>query len=305
MQPDKTGLMSRRTLVRLSLGVLAAGAMPLAKAGPAAQRVITLFQGATDTAVALGIRPAGVVDSWSEKPMYRYLRPALAGVPHVGLETQPSLEDIALLTPDLIVASRFRHERIAGLLEQLCPVVMLDEVFEFRHTLRVMGAATARSGEAQALQARWDARISAMRERLAAKFGARWPLSVSVLDIREDQVRSYLPDSFAGSVLAELGFVWNRQSRDATGVSIKLRSRESLPVADADVFFVFGRADSPAVQRHYQAITHHPLWQRMAAPQAGQVWWVDGVAWIFSGGILGANRVLDDIERTLLQDAAA
>ena len=161
MQPDKTGLMSRRTLMRLSLGVLAAGAMPLAKAGPAAQRVITLFQGATDTAVALGIRPAGVVDSWSEKPMYRYLRPALAGVPHVGLETQPSLEDIALLTPDLIVASRFRHERIAGLLEQLCPVVMLDEVFEFRHTLRVMGDATARSGEAQALQARWDARISA------------------------------------------------------------------------------------------------------------------------------------------------
>ncbi|SHM46896.1 iron complex transport system substrate-binding protein [Pseudomonas punonensis] len=291
--------------MRLSLAVIAAGAVPLVKAGPAPQRIITLFQGATDTAVALGIRPAGVVDSWSEKPMYRYLRPALAGVPHVGLETQPSLEDIALLTPDLIVASRFRHERVKGLLEQLCPVVMLDEVFEFRHTLRVMGAATARDVEAQALQARWDARISAVRTRLATKFGARWPLSVSVLDVREDHVRSYLPDSFAGSVLAELGFVWNRQSRDATGVSIKLRSRESLPVADADVFFVFGRADSPAVQRNYQAITHHPLWQRMAAPKAGQVWWVDGVAWIFSGGILGANRILDDIERTLLQDAAA
>ncbi|OLU29399.1 achromobactin-binding protein [Pseudomonas sp. PA15(2017)] len=303
MQPS--GSLSRRTLMRLSLGVIAAGAMPLAKAGPAPQRIITLFQGATDTAVALGIRPAGVVDSWSEKPMYRYLRPALAGVPHVGLETQPSLEDIALLTPDLIVASRFRHERVKGLLEQLCPVVMLDEVFEFRHTLRVMGAATARDGEAQALQDRWDARISGLRARLATKFGARWPLSVSVLDVREDHVRSYLPDSFAGSVLAELGFVWNRQSRDATGVSIKLRSRESLPVADADVFFVFGRADSPAVQRHYQAIIHHPLWQRMSAPKAGQVWWVDGVAWIFSGGILGANRVLDDIERTLLQDAAA
>lgn len=305
MQPEKTGLMSRRTLMRLSLGVLAAGAMPLANAGPAPQRVITLFQGATDTAVALGIRPAGVVDSWSEKPMYRYLRSALAGVPHVGLETQPSLEDIALLSPDLIVASRFRHERIAGLLEQLCPVVMLDEVFEFRHTLRMMGAATARNGEARALQARWDARVSAMRERLATKFGTRWPLSVSVLDVREDHLRSYLPDSFAGSVLAELGFVWNHQSRDASGVSIKLRSRESLPVADADVFFVFGRADSPAVQRHYQAITHHPLWQRMAAPQAGQVWWVDGVAWIFSGGILGATRILDDIERSLLADAAA
>ncbi|TBV13664.1 achromobactin-binding protein, partial [Phytopseudomonas dryadis] len=26
-------------------------------------------------------------------------------------------------------------------------------------------------------------------------------------------------------------------------------------------------------------------------------------AWIFSGGILGANRMLDDIERTILRDA--
>ncbi|UCJ15451.1 iron-siderophore ABC transporter substrate-binding protein [Pseudomonas sp. MM211] len=287
--------------MRLSLGALAAGAIPLAKAGPAPQRIITLFQGATDTAVALGIRPAGVVDSWSEKPMYRYLRPALSGVPHVGLETQPSLEDIALLAPDLIVASRFRHERIQGLLEQLCPVVMLDEVFEFQKTLRVMGVATARRVEADALQASWDARVAALGARLQANFGERWPLSVSVLDVREDHLRSYLPDSFAGSVLGQLGFVWNEQGRNAKGVSIKLSSRESLPVVDADVFFVFGRADSPGVQRHYQSLTAHPLWQRMAAPQAGRVWWVDGVAWIFSGGILGANRMLDDIERTILQ----
>lgn len=302
MKPEGHTALSRREVIRLSVGLLAGSALlPCAAASAQPQRIITLFQGATDTAVALGIRPAGVVDSWSEKPMYRYLRPALAGVPHVGLETQPSLEDIALLAPDLIVASRFRHERIQGLLEQLCPVVMLDEVFEFQKTLRVMGVATARRVEADALQASWDARIAMLRARLQRHFGERWPLSVSVLDVREDHLRSYLPDSFAGSVLGQLGFVWNEQGRSAHGVSIKLSSRESLPVVDADVFFVFGRADSPGVQRHYQSLTAHPLWQRMAAPQAGRVWWVDGVAWIFSGGILGANRMLDDIERTIVQ----
>ncbi len=91
---------SRRTLLRLSLGVLALRFTPsawaLADAAPL--RVITLFQGATDSAVALGITPCGIVDSWSEKPTYRYLRSALEPVPHVGLETQPSLEDIALLS---------------------------------------------------------------------------------------------------------------------------------------------------------------------------------------------------------------
>ncbi|MFH7489697.1 iron-siderophore ABC transporter substrate-binding protein, partial [Pseudomonas syringae pv. tagetis] len=76
------------TVLRLSLGLLA---LPgIAWAAP--PREVTLFQGASDSAVALGITPCGVVDSWSEMPMYRYLRPALAAVPNVGLETQPSLE---------------------------------------------------------------------------------------------------------------------------------------------------------------------------------------------------------------------
>lgn len=45
-----------------------------------------------------------VVDSWVEKPMYKYLRDDLEGVQHVGLETQPNLEEISKLNPDLIVA---------------------------------------------------------------------------------------------------------------------------------------------------------------------------------------------------------
>ena len=134
---------SRRTLLRLSLGALALrfSAPAWSETGPAPLRVVTLFQGATDCAVMLGVTPCGVVDSWSEKPTYRYLRAALGAVPHVGLETQPSLEDIALLKPDLIVASRFRHERIAPLLKQIAPVLMLEEVFEFKKTLALMGAA--------------------------------------------------------------------------------------------------------------------------------------------------------------------
>ncbi|WP_082890444.1 ABC transporter substrate-binding protein [Halotalea alkalilenta] len=297
MSADRAHSYSRRETFRLAMGLLAWRLLaPTAQAAPP-MRVVTLFQGATDTAVALGVTPCGVVDSWSEKPMYRYLRAALAEVPHVGLETQPSLEDIALLEPDLIVASRFRHERIAVLLEQLCPVLMLDEVFEFEQTLLRMGAALHRRQLAMDIQARWRQRLVQLRERLERRFADDWPLTVSVLDIREDHVRSYLPGSFSGSVLDQLGFAWSVASRSVGGVSIKLTSRESLPVVDADIFFVFLRADTPSMQRSYQALLGHPLWQRLRAPQRGRVWQVDGVAWSLSGGILGANLMLDDIER--------
>jgi len=237
--------------------------------------------------------------------MYRYLRPALAAVPHVGLETQPSLEDIVLLKPDLIVASRFRHQRIAPLLEQISTVLMLEEVFEFKRTLAMMGAALQRQQLAIELLGQWQQRVAALRGQLQAKFTGRWPITVSVLDIREDHIRSYLPASFAGSVLSELGFAWTPAARQATGVSLKLSSKESLPVVDADLFFVFQRADSTAAQHTYDKLVENPFWQQLRAVRDGQVWRVDAVAWSLSGGILGANRMLDEIARVALADSAS
>ncbi|WP_122223241.1 ABC transporter substrate-binding protein [Pseudomonas syringae group genomosp. 3] len=306
MTPDRTLHPSRRTVLRLSLGLLALpGIVRAASLRSEPLRIVTLFQGASDSAVALEVTPCGVVDSWSEKPMYRYLRPALAAVPHVGLETQPSLEDIVLLKPDLIVASRFRHQRIAPLLEQICPVLMLEEVFEFKSTLAMMGAAMNRQQQAIELLGQWQRRVTALRGQLQAKFVGRWPITVSVLDIREDHIRSYLPASFAGSVLSELGFAWTPAAREATGVSLKLSSKESLPVVDADLFFIFQRADSKAAQQNYDKLIQHPFWQQLRAPQDKQVFRVDAVAWSLSGGILGANRMLDEITRVAMADNAS
>ncbi len=151
-------------MLRLSLGLLALPTLAWADG----LRLVTLFQGASDCAVALGLTPVGVVDSPTEKPTFRYLRPALAGVAHVGLETQPSLEDIVLLRPDVIVASRFRHQRIAPLLERMGRVLMLEEVFEFKRTLALMGAALNRQQQASDLLGQWQQRVAHLREQLQA-----------------------------------------------------------------------------------------------------------------------------------------
>lgn len=51
------------------------------------------------------------------------------------------------------------------------------------------------------------------------------------------------------------------------------------------------------MQRNYESLIRHPLWQQLRAPQRRQVWVVNGVTWSLSGGILGANMMLDDIAR--------
>jgi iron complex transport system substrate-binding protein len=153
-------LTRRRILQSLLLGVVSP---TLFARQPAMPRAVSLFQGATDSMVALGVTPAGIVESWTEKPVYRYLRPQLSGVPQLGLETQPALEKIVLLKPDIIFASRFRHQDIAPLMRKIAPVALLDDVFEFRKTLRVVAEKLAMKSAAGQLLERWDARVASLR----------------------------------------------------------------------------------------------------------------------------------------------
>ena len=297
MPPLFNPCMNRRRLLQSALLLSAFPALAEQKAAP---RVVALFQGATDSLVALGVRPCGIVESWAEKPVYRYLRHALDGVPLVGLETQPSLEKIVLLKPDVIVASRFRHQQIAPLMEKIAPVVMLEDIFEFKLTLAKLAEKLQMQSAAAAILHHWQTRSERIRETLRQRFGQQWPPQVSVIEVRPDHIRSYVAGSFPGGVMSELGFTWNESARQTTSPSLRFSNMESLPVLDADLFFILLRAQSPAIERQYQTLRHHPLWQQLRAVKQGQVWQVDSVPWSLSGGILGASLMLGDIERHLL-----
>lgn len=261
----------------------------------ASPRIVTLYQGATDSAVALGLTPIGVVDSWLEKPMYRYLRDALASVKHVGLETQPNLEKIAWLDPDLVIASDFRHARIASLLEAIAPTVSAPTVFNFKTTLTMVADATGREAQANKLLQQWDDRVANFRQKISAKLGNEWPQKVAVVRFKSDHARIYT-SGFAGSILDELGFA-QPDALQSQSWGIKLSSTENIPVMDADALFILLEPDDPAIADNYRHWSSHPLWKQLSAVQSGRVFEVDPVSWMMGGGILAANAMLDDLYR--------
>lgn len=254
-------------------------------------RVVTLFQGATDSAVALGVTPVGVVDSWEEKPTYKYLRKALQGVAHVGLETQPNLEAIVALKPDLIIGTKFRHEKIYRQLSQIAPTVMAEEVHDFKATLDLTAQALNRSKKGEKVWSDFQQRVKHFHNEIKKR--NNWPLSASVLNIRADHLRLYLSESFPGAVLKEIGFTFPLPTEKGWG--IKLKTKEALPSVDADVFFIILHSDDVAVKQNYDAWRNYPLWKMLKAPKKHQVYEVDNVAWLLSGGILGANHILDQL----------
>ena len=272
--------------------IVVSHAMGSTEVSGSVQRVVTLYQGATDSAVALGVTPVGAVASWVQQPTYNYLRDALEHVTIVGLETQPNLEAIARLKPDLIIAAKARHEKIYGQLSQIAPTVMANTVFDFQRSLALTAEATGHEALGEQLWQAWQARTAKFRAQLQAQT-SQWPLTASILNARADHMRIYLQDSFPGTVLNDIGFASPMPKH--TGWGLKLKTKEALPQVNADVFFVMLEPQDAAIRQTYQNWRQHPIWQVLKAPRNDQVYSVNVVTWMFSGGILGANLILDEI----------
>lgn len=274
-------------------------AMGTTKVSGTPQRVVTLYQGASDIAVALGVKPVGIVESWAEQPVYQYLRADLEGVPIVGEETQPNLEEIAKLKPDLIIASKLRHEAIYEQLSKIAPTITHETVFKFKDTVQLMGQALNKEEQASALLADWDGRVADFKQKIAAKLGDQWPIEASVLNFRSDHARIYVT-GYAGDILNELGFTrseYQQKEADKGTVVVKLTDKESIPSMNAEVFFVFlsDPGNEEAVQTMYEEWTNHPLWKTLDAVKADQVYMIDEVVWNLAGGITSANLLLDQL----------
>lgn len=263
------------------------------------KRIVTLYQGATDAAVALGVKPVGAVESWLEQPFYTYIRTDLEGVTVVGDETQPNLEEIEKLNPDLIIASKVRNEEIYDQLSAIAPTITHETVYKFKETVEMMGKAMNKTDEAEALISKWDGRVTDFKQKVAAKLGDKWPVEAAVLNFRADHARIYVT-GFAGDILEELGFVRPealQKEADNGGVVLRLTDKESIPTMNADVNFVFlsDPGNDEAVQKTYDEWKAHPLWNNLDSVKTNQVFIVDEVTWNMGGGIISANNMLDQL----------
>ena len=198
--------MSARTAVALALALMAAapaGAAP-SRLGPAAKgpvrRVVTLAPSLSELVLALGAGDRLVgVSRFDEDP-------AVAKLPRVGGFTDPSVEAVLRLKPDLALVfpgpgNQRPVERMAelGVPVLLLPLHTVDDVVQ---AMRAVGAALGRSAEAEALVARID--DTRARVRVAAR--ARAPQRVLLAYGFEPLVVAG-PGSFADELLRDCNAV--------------------------------------------------------------------------------------------------
>lgn len=223
-------------------------------------------------------------------------RAEAAGIASIGFVTEPSLETIVALQPDLIVGFVGSESMASGVYPQasmLAPTLLYTGA-DWRHFYGLMASLTGKSAEIEEKFAELDARIASVRDRVPDR-------TVSVLRITSWDFQVYLdsPGGYAPfNILREAGVKRTAyETSDDADVAMKRPDWEELAKLDGDVllYIVGGTNDSDKDGRHEEVLAN-PLWSFLPAVQAGQVHRVGHGHWMQFSGLDSAHRVLDDVE---------
>ena len=257
------------------------------------ERVVVLDTGELDSALSLGVVPVGAVTADVSADFLSYLAEDAAGVDRVGTISEPNLEAIAALEPDLILSNKVRHEEIYGQLSQIAPTVFAEKVGAvWKDNLLLAGEALGLEEEAADALAAYESAAAELGESIGAPAGP----TVSALRFVDGTIRVYTAASFIGTVLADIGLDQLELPVAQVPTFAEL-SAEELTLADADV--VLYSSYGPAEDSGESAALAGPLWPRLGAVQAGSAYAVEDDVFFTGIGLTAATLMVEDLEAQL------
>jgi iron complex transport system substrate-binding protein len=94
------------------------------------QRIVVLEYSFVDALASVGVSPVGIADDKDSARIINEIKDVIGEWTSVGTRSQPSLEVIASLKPDLIIADIDRHEVIYKDLNKIAPTLILPSRHE-------------------------------------------------------------------------------------------------------------------------------------------------------------------------------
>lgn len=256
----------------------------------APQRIVVLHNVFAEALTAMGLSPIGSVNR--PKGMPSQLSAALGKTETVGSHSEPDLERVLALAPDLILAQHSQQGDNYARLTDIAPTLLLDEPEQdWRDWYRGLGEALGQSEAASAAIAAYDDKAAAAKAALAAK---RPDETVLLLRVREKDMRVYGGARRSGPVLyQDLGLTPHAMvplDEDHQEISF-----ENLPELTADhIFIMVEDADKMST------VEQSDLWQRLPAVQAGHVYKVNIEPWNQSVGPISFGVIIDNVSAALL-----
>ena len=257
------------------------------------QRVVVLDGPQLDACLAVGITPVGAVTGFAGADFPAYLGDLTQGIENVGTISEPNLEQIITLEPDLILGSNLRNEDIHDTLAAIAPTVFSEAVSDdWRGNFTLFTDALNKTAEAEKVAADYDARLEEFK---SATEGERENWVISVVRFLADHVRLYNDTSFVGTILAgaDLTRPESQTGADPDRGIFKIISQEQIHLADGTHIFTcaYGAVEDSTAS----GFVNSPLWDTLEAVQNDKVYGGDDDFWMVAIGFIAANRVVDDL----------
>ncbi|KPL91095.1 hypothetical protein SE18_04780 [Herpetosiphon geysericola] len=255
-------------------------------------RLVTLDEGALDTAVALGIIPVGGISSRLTDGVAPYIAAKVPGIAIVGNPGEINFEAVIAANPDLILTHNRIDEETFKKLSAIAPtIVPTNGIGAWKDAAGEYAAALGKTSELEAWLKEFDVKVADAKTKLAIKAGTtgaviRWmpqgPLVMGRL----------LP---AVVLIEELGLTLPQVSIDlgTDAPHTDVLSLEQLATVDTDWLFVAtfnAEGDTALAGARNQA-----AFSQLKAEKAKQVIAVNAQLWSSAFGPLAADAILSDI----------
>ncbi|CAN2252684.1 ABC transporter substrate-binding protein [Bacillus vallismortis] len=269
------------------------------------KRVVVLELGFIDTLLDLGITPVGVADDNKAKQLINEeVLKNIEGYTSVGTRSQPSMEKIASLKPDLIIADTTRHKKIYDQLKKIAPTIALDNLnADYQDTIDVsltIAKAVGKEKEMEKKLTVHEEKLNETKREISAK-----GKTMLLIGNTNDTIMARDENFFTSRLLTQVGYQYaistsdnNESSNGGDSVNMKM-TLEQLLKTDPDVIILMtGKTDDIDADGK-RPIEKNVLWKKLKAVKNGHVYHVDRAVWSLRRSVDGADAILDELQHEM------
>lgn len=272
----------------------------------APERVVVLEWGLVEEVLALGMQPVGVADIENFNKWVTIDASLDDSVVDVGLRTEPSIEEIAKLEPDVIMAMTGGQESLKEDLERIAPVLMYDSISDeavedlyaaMIHQFETTGKLLDKEAKAEEQISNLEDRMAEAAEKIeAANLSTNEFVFTQAFSVNQaPSFRLFTPNSTVSHVLEGMGLENKIQDQDAVAYGFIDSNVEGVSNYEDALFLHTVQEDDPL----FSNLEDNNAWNTIQFVQEGDMFDVGAGVWTF-GSVLSSMTLIENVEAALV-----
>lgn len=249
----------------------------------------------TNNLLALDITPAGSVVGGDVKDFLPHVADRLQGVAKLGVVTDPDMESVLALKPEVIYMDEVYSGEDLAKFEKIAPTISIDmDNGTWRDHLNQIAQHVGKEKEAEAFIKDYNAKAERVKSLINGELGEE--AKVMAIRMTAKELRVMGMKRPVGPIMFEdLGLNPAAGVEKIVDEPYAVISQEVLPDFDADAIFVIISKGNEA-KANFEELEKNVVWQNLKAVKNKHVYVLDGQKWLDYSSI-GHSMALDDGEK--------